>query len=166
MPTCLIHGCQTGTRVSYLVCDDHAVEVWTHVEAFKDTPSSPIPRDVVIPRAPVDPNAGQWIYYLQLDDKIKIGWTANYSQRMKAYPPHAFVLAKHEGTRTDERDLHRTFKPSRAAGREWYHQTSELMAHIQRLGMSPYAEVLRSRMEPKARRTDPAQDGRSVARNP
>lgn len=39
-------------------------------------------------------------------------------------------LAGHPGTRADERDLHRSFRPFLAAGREWYHPAQLLMDHI------------------------------------
>jgi hypothetical protein len=132
MITCLVKGCTGRTRVSWFLCDDHAVEAWKEVEAVKDTPASPV-AGVVVPRKKAYGVGDQWIYYLRLDEKIKIGWTSNFNQRMHSYPPHAVVIVRHPGTRADERDLHRSFKPSRAAGREWYHPTPELLAHIERM---------------------------------
>lgn len=133
MSKCLLGGCGRSTRLTFLVCDEHAVEIWGIVESVKDTPASPIPSNVVLPARPPSHLDGGWIYYLRLDEKIKIGWTANYIQRMKAYPPHARVIARHPGARADERDLHRSFKPSRVAGREWYAPTPELMRHIEQV---------------------------------
>lgn len=129
MTNCPIARCTAETRVSAILCDEHAVQVWHEVEFVKGTAASITP-DAATPNRPAA-EAQEWIYYVQLDEKIKIGWTANFAQRMKAYPPHAKVITKHPGTRADERDLHRTFTPSRASGREWYHPTPELLAHIE-----------------------------------
>lgn len=64
----------------------------------------------------------QWgqIYYIRLNDVIKIGWTSNLHGRLVDYNPGAVLLCHHAGTRADERDLHRSFKPLRVHGREWY----------------------------------------------
>jgi hypothetical protein len=76
---------------------------------------------------------GQWgqIYYIRLNDVIKIGWTSNLHSRLIDYNPGAVLLAHHAGTRTDERDLHRSFKPLRVHGREWYDgNASIILDHI------------------------------------
>lgn len=129
MTNCPIARCTAQTRVSAILCDEHAVQVWHEVEFVKGTSSS-LTADKTPASQPVA-EVQEWIYYLRLDEKIKIGWTANFAQRMKSYPPHAKVIIKHPGTRAEERDLHRTFTPSRASGREWYHPTPELMGHIE-----------------------------------
>lgn len=125
---CEIFACPGYKARDMIVCNDHARQIWASVQhAAMD--GHPIPMYKPAPPEPPD----SWIYFLKLDAKIKIGWTSNYIQRMRAYPPHAEVLVRHHGTRADERDLHRSFKPSRAAGREWYHPTPELMRHIERI---------------------------------
>lgn len=60
------------------------------------------------------------IYYLQVGSRIKIGWTSDMSQRMRAYPPDSVLLAVEQGSLADERDMHRTCRPYRTHGREWY----------------------------------------------
>lgn len=70
------------------------------------------------------------IYYLRQGGLIKIGYSTRIDERLYAYGPTAEVLAHHPGTRADERDLHRSFRPFLAHGREWYHPAQILMDHI------------------------------------
>lgn len=71
----------------------------------------------------------QWgqIYYIRLNDVIKIGWTSNLYGRLIDYNPGAVLLAHHAGTRADERDLHRSFAPLRVHGREWYDGAAQII---------------------------------------
>lgn len=130
---CDIVGCSGVKMPGMIVCRDHALLIWSSVQNANG----------VIPQVKPLTMGGHvvdgWIYYIRLDDKIKIGWTACLEKRLRSYPPHAVVITHHPGTRADERDLHRSFAPSRAAGREWYHPTPEVMAHI--------AEAERSEMD-------------------
>lgn len=141
---CPIPDCRELTLRDHIVCLTHAVDIWTKVQATKGEPffteaiiESVARREqrlaeVEARRAAARKVAGT-IYYIRVDDKIKIGWTSNLPQRLMSYPPHMVRLTDHPGTKADERDLHRSFKPSRASGREWYHPTQELMAHIDRV---------------------------------
>lgn len=81
-----------------------------------------------------------WVYYVQLGDRIKIGYASDVAARLKAYPPGTKLLATHPGTLALERDMHQQFRGSRAAGREWYYQHQDLLDHI--------AEVVRQFGEP------------------
>lgn len=71
-----------------------------------------------------------WIYYVKVTDRIKIGYSTDVRQRMRAYPPHAELLAVHPGTPTLERDIHRDFAGHLAQGREWFRPDTEVMAHV------------------------------------
>jgi hypothetical protein len=138
---CPIPGCRNSTPANSLVCVKHGVQIWKHVESVRgasfdtgviETTASREARleDGEDRKKAVRKQAGT-IYYLRVDEKIKIGWTGGHLWgRLKAYPPHMKLLADHPGTRADERDLHRSFAPSRASGREWYYATPELLAHI------------------------------------
>lgn len=140
---CPIPGCRDHRLKSTFVCLGHAVEIRNHVQAANREPliENAILESVAdrekrmheqaARRTAVSKTNGT-LYFIRLDDKIKIGWTSSLGQRLHSYPPHAQLLVDQPGTRADERDLHRTFKPSRAAGREWYHPTGELTAHIER----------------------------------
>jgi hypothetical protein len=74
-----------------------------------------------------------WIYYLKVDQRIKIGYSVDVKRRMRSYPPHARLLAVHPGTKTLEREMHNQFRNLLAAGREWFHPADELIAHIDRV---------------------------------
>lgn len=143
MTACPVAECNQRMVVSDLVCRNHEMEIWDRVRRRRGDPvieqlilesvaqQDQRRRDDELRQREVAKTQG-WIYYLRLDEKIKIGWTSDLDQRMKAYPPHAIRLAVHRGSRADERDLHRTFTPFRVAGREWYSQGNELMSHIQK----------------------------------
>lgn len=140
---CVIPACDDYPLKGHHVCMRHSVEIWQTVQRSKGDPEvHQIAVELVADRERRAEEAHRkniefnkqhgTIYYLRLDEKIKIGWSANLPQRLMSYPPHMVLLCDHPGTRADERDLHRSFKPSRAAGREWYHPTQELLAHIDR----------------------------------
>lgn len=139
---CPIPGCRGSIPASSLVCVKHGVQIWKHIEAVKGASfvtgeietfqERDQRRETDESRRVEARKQDGTIYYVRVDDKIKIGWTGGHLWgRLKAYPPHMKLLADHPGTRADERDLHRSFAPSRASGREWYHATPELLAHIE-----------------------------------
>jgi hypothetical protein len=74
---------------------------------------------------------GGWIYYLKVGDLIKIGYTMDLGQRLKAYPPNTELLAKHPGTTQTEKDMHNKFLVHLAKGREWFKPSDEVMEHIE-----------------------------------
>lgn len=71
-----------------------------------------------------------WIYYLRVDDTIKIGFTVDLRRRLKEYPPNAELLAVHGGSKTIEKDLHHTFRGSLTARREWFTPSAAVTDHI------------------------------------
>lgn len=71
-----------------------------------------------------------FIYYLRVGEHVKIGWTKNLHQRMRAYPPTSELLGHHYGTKADERALHQQFAAYLAGGREWFSDVPELREHI------------------------------------
>lgn len=71
------------------------------------------------------------IYYLRVGDLVKVGYSADLTQRMKQYPPHAVLLAQHPGTRETERDMHQKLATKLAKGREWFKTCPEVEAHIE-----------------------------------
>lgn len=75
-------------------------------------------------------NEPGWVYYVRQGDLIKIGYTDNIKQRMRAYAPTGELLAVHPGTLETEKDMHRKFAVALDQGREWFRQRPELMAHI------------------------------------
>lgn len=141
---CPIPGCRNSIPTNSLVCVKHGVQIWKHIESIRG--ASFVTAEIETfqererrqdsderRRAEARKQPGT-IYYVRVDDKIKIGWTGGHLwDRLKAYPPHMKLIADHPGTRADERDLHRSFAPSRASGREWYYATPEVLAHIERI---------------------------------
>lgn len=142
MPRCAIPGCRDGTTIKGLVCTMHGVQIWAHIESVRDKDGFHVAEAVKRQQDQMERQAEEnaralaatraegWIYFLALDDKIKVGWTANLDQRMKSYPPHSRLIVTYPASRADERDLHRTLRTSLIAGREWYERTSHVMSTI------------------------------------
>lgn len=72
-----------------------------------------------------------FVYYIRMDDLIKIGYAANIAKRMRAYPPSAELLAAHPGTEKLEREIHQEFKAFLRRGREWFAPMEPLMTRIE-----------------------------------
>lgn len=81
------------------------------------------------------------VYYVQIGDLIKIGYTSTLKQRMASYPPGRRLLATELGDVRLERKRHGQFKELLAAANEWFHPGAELIDHInelrQRAGQEP-----------------------------
>jgi hypothetical protein len=73
------------------------------------------------------------IYYLQVEDKVKIGFTRDLHMRLMAYPPMARLLATHPGTFQVEADLHKKFASHLAGRKEWFALSDELAAHVEQV---------------------------------
>lgn len=73
-----------------------------------------------------------FVYYLQVGDRIKIGYSTDVKKRMRAYPPDSKLLAVEGGSPQLEAQRHREFAGSLVAGREWFRPDSVLLEHIDR----------------------------------
>jgi len=71
-----------------------------------------------------------WLYFIQMEDLIKIGYTTDLYSRLRHYPPNAIVLAIQPGTMKMEKALHGQFRFALAKGREWFHVRPEITDHI------------------------------------
>lgn len=60
------------------------------------------------------------IYFVRLNGLIKVGWSRDVADRLRAYGPDVEVLCIYPGSRDDETHLHRQLRPVLARGREWY----------------------------------------------
>lgn len=80
-----------------------------------------------IPRTGREPG---YVYYIRMGDAIKIGYSVDVAQRMRAYPPTAELLAAHPGTQEVERSIHLKFRADLTRGREWFNESTELLEHI------------------------------------
>lgn len=73
------------------------------------------------------------VYYLRLDDRLKIGTTANPRQRF-AQIGHDEVVAFERGDRVLEQRRHREFAELRLGSSEWFGFGEALRAHVTVLG--------------------------------
>lgn len=71
-----------------------------------------------------------FVYYIQIGDRLKIGFSVDVRKRMRAYPPESRLLAVEPGSVELERERHRQFKGSLTHGREWFSPTADLLEHI------------------------------------
>jgi hypothetical protein len=71
-----------------------------------------------------------WVYYIELDGLIKIGFSKNVTNRMRQYAPTAKLLAAEPGTKKIERARHQHFGGHLARGREWFHDVPPLREWI------------------------------------
>lgn len=71
-----------------------------------------------------------FIYYLLVADRVKIGFSIDIRQRMRAYPPGSELLAVEPGSMELEKQRHREFAHVRRSGREWFMPCPEIDAHV------------------------------------
>jgi hypothetical protein len=81
--------------------------------------------DLPVPRVDV-------VYYLRLDERVKIGTTSQPRQRF-AVLRHEEVLAFELGDRTIEQRRHAEFADDRLGTSEWFALTPRLRVHIEQL---------------------------------
>lgn len=72
-----------------------------------------------------------FVYYLQVGELIKIGYTQTPERRLKSYPPDSKLLAIHPGTIKTEQQVHHKFFNYLTHGREWFTPSEEITEHIQ-----------------------------------
>lgn len=73
---------------------------------------------------------GGHVYFVRVGDLIKIGYSTQPYQRLRAYPPNAEVLGVFPGTRKSEADLHGRFRFALQKGREWFRPADEILEYI------------------------------------
>lgn len=73
-----------------------------------------------------------FVYYLQVGERIKIGYSTDVKKRMRAYPPGSKLLAVEGGSPQLEAQRHREFAGSLVDGREWFRPDEILLEHIDR----------------------------------
>lgn len=81
-------------------------------------------------RRPVDMSQQGIVYILRSGGFYKIGWTADLGRRMKSYPPDTTLLVTYDGTRADEKKLHKRFAHLKTHGREWFAMGADLTAYV------------------------------------
>lgn len=73
------------------------------------------------------------VYYVRVGRFIKVGYSANLAERMRAYPPDAELLAYEPGSRHLESKRIKEFTRYRQAAREWFAPGPLLLQHIKSL---------------------------------
>lgn len=73
------------------------------------------------------------VYYVQVGEYIKIGYTSQLKTRMTSYPPNKKLLATEPGDKTLERKRHEQFGHLLEHGHEWFRVDAKLIAHINEL---------------------------------
>lgn len=71
-----------------------------------------------------------YVYYIRINEHIKIGYAKDVTKRMRHYPPGSVLLAVEPGTMRDEKDRHAQFKPYLVRGNEWFESSPFLERHI------------------------------------
>lgn len=87
---------------------------------------------------------GVTVYFIEIGDRIKIGFTDDLTTRLKAYPPHSTLLGTREGGRVTEAHEHNQWRTHRAESREWFYAAEELRNYIAEMDNPPPVE---SRLE-------------------
>lgn len=131
----------SSTYLDTPLCRAHAAVVWrlfelhepaTHHDLIREQyKASQQERVEESERIRLDSKRPGFIYYVQIADRIKIGFTSSIEDRMKAYPPHSVLLASHPGTLELERTMHSQFRLLLADGREWFRPGEKLLEHIE-----------------------------------
>lgn len=145
-PTCTWNGCPDKTYSWLPVCREHAeiiAEVMAPADSYETAKAllrgeanaallnarrrreAEKARDLAASRG----NQPGWIYYVLTDGKVKIGYSAQVTRRLRAYPPGSEVLAVHPGTPDLEKRIHQDFDAYRVAGREWFSPADEILTH-------------------------------------
>lgn len=141
-PPCVIPGCsQRGYPSQTIpVCHQHGVEIWADVERNMGRPAireriaeKADQLDAAADTKAVDQRRRSqegYVYFVRLNDLIKVGWSENLAARLRSYGASVEVLAHHPGTRDEELQLHRAFAQERVKGREWYADCALIRDHI------------------------------------
>jgi hypothetical protein len=81
------------------------------------------------------------VYYLKVNEYIKIGTAVDLQTRLAAYPPGTRVLATEPGSYGLESLRLREFGEYLVARREWFRPGSRLLAHIEGLQRAVLADA-------------------------
>lgn len=154
--TCLVPGCglrladwlDHKERIAYYrdperglpLCKEHAILVWQEVQRFRTLPDVMETAEQLATRHHAEaarfrsrrvdqPDDGE-LYFVRINDLVKVGWTATLERRLKEYGAGAELLCHRPGTREDETLLHRKLTAVRAKGREWYHDGPVIQRHV------------------------------------
>lgn len=138
-PICILHAARL---MSYLdsrmpsLLDDRMMVMVRSMEKVHPAPKRPgLPQ----PNQVFDPV----VYYIRVGEHIKVGYTSNLTERLRAYPPDSIVLATEPGDRDLESERHRQFRDERRMGQEWFNPSERLLAHIEQIKAEQAAQSAR-----------------------
>lgn len=145
---CLVPGC--GESLDYFgltlpvaenrntddylpLCTNHSLVVWQRVQLIKNEPTVLVAaEDARAARARRDQERAAEeaarrrasqdgeIYFVRINDLVKVGWTRTLGRRLKEYGAGAELLAHYPAKAHEEHPLHKQLRPALAKGREWY----------------------------------------------
>jgi len=169
---CTWTGCSAVKFDPFPICLDHMLEIteWVNTTPDRDTAlvlgerivhkrfqaeRQQLHQEAITASRGLQPG---WIYYVLTDGKIKIGYTTDITQRLRAYPPGSKILAIHPGTPDLEKLMHKRFSAYRVAGREWFRPDIEIFDYCDQV-VAEHGDP--ARFAPKVR--DPHDTNRVVA---
>lgn len=126
--TCCWPTCNRET-VDYPLCKHHQIKVHIRVREQADTIYAEIQREMNRNRKP-DPRKPH-VYFVRYRDRVKIGWSIDPRERVKAHPVDE-ILAIVPGDHRDEQRYHRQFAHLRENG-EWFRAEAELLEYARTL---------------------------------
>lgn len=156
---CAMAACREPQFELFPTCEMHSWEIWAKLNKRDDSPQekaiaediersrlqrlasdnavlkSAVAETIDAMKASARTLPGT-IYYLQVEDQIKIGFTSDLTIRLQAYPPMARLLATHPGTLETESGIHQKFASHLAGRKEWFHADPEIQAHIKTVHQS------------------------------
>lgn len=135
-PMCIRHGAQLMAFMHGVAEQVEASPVDIRMLVLQKTHDPRRRRD----HLPLRPT--ETIYYVQVGDLLKIGYSTNLRQRLKDYPPNRRLLATEPGGEDMEAQRLAEFSEYRSHGREWFAPGARLLEHVNRLRRSAGAPLI------------------------
>lgn len=137
-PICIRHGAQILRFMQGQIATVESAPVDLRLMVLSNTFDRTTHRPTEIKYVP-DPV----VYYIQIDQHVKIGYSSNLPGRLKSYPLSRRLLATEPGDEQVESTRLFEFIEYRAMGREWFHPGPRLLDHINRLRRSAGAPLIK-----------------------
>lgn len=136
---CIWPGCELRKIHDLPLCRDHVIVIteWEDPQIVvareaRATVTAAVDRGETIP-ANSRFGTGGYVYFLRVDDLIKIGYSTQPHRRLREYPPNAEVLAVIPGTKKSEAALHGRFRFALQRGREWFRPADEILEYVKEM---------------------------------
>lgn len=129
--TCNMDQCQVeaNQEVGISLCTRHLQKAWAAYQIVSGLaqPPAPVEHEEYPDVRSID--AIGVVYIVRVQDMIKIGWTSNPNDRMRALKPDA-ILAYKQGTRRDEYKLQGQCMDHLVKGREWFDTSPAMIQFV------------------------------------